>query len=233
VNDRPPPPVHPADDPAALEAAVAALRAGGVVGVPTETVYGLASLPTVAGLTALIEAKGRSAEKGFALLIDDRAQVDELCLLPPAAARIADRFWPGSVTLVLPLRPGVTVPELLTGGRPTLAFRLPDHPAPRALARSVGPLALTSANRSGEPDATEADAVVAAVGRSIALVLDDGPVRGGTPSTVVAIDPEDAWTVLRAGAVPTGALAAAVAGRVWPERASTLDHARDDAEETP
>lgn len=190
-----------ASDPEALVSAELALAAGGIVGIPTETVYGLAVLPVPTALEALIAAKRRPEEKGIALLIDDLAQVEDLVVVPAAATRLAAVLWPGPLTLVLPLIPAAILPDSLTGGRRTLAVRLPDHHVPRALARSLGPIATSSANRSGEPEATTAAELVGSVGESLALVLDDGPVRGGIASSVVSIDADGNWTVLRTGAL--------------------------------
>lgn len=205
------PAVLAANDPAALEAAIAAIADGRIVGVPTETVYGLAVLPQDGPVAALVAAKGRALDKGIALLIDGLDQVGHLVLVPETARRLAVRFWPGALTLVLPLRPEALLPQAVTGGRATLGVRLPDHAVPRTLARRLGPLAVSSANRSGEPDARTAAELVASVGAGLAVVLDDGPVRGGVPSTVVAVAADGQLTVLRAGAVEEASLRA-VAG---------------------
>ncbi len=197
----PGPPVLSSADPEALGAAVLALDAGGIVGIPTETVYGLAVLPRAEALEALIAAKGRAPEKGIAVLVDDLSQVASLVLLPLPARRLADRFWPGALTLVLPVREGVGLPGLLTGGGAWLGVRLPDHPVPRGLARCLGPLAVTSANRSGEPDARTAAELVAAVGDSLALVIDDGQVQVGVPSSVVSVAANGDLEILRQGAL--------------------------------
>ncbi len=198
-------PVLPADAPEALEAAIHALWAGGIVGLPTETVYGLAVLPQPEPLASLLIAKRRPAEKGIALLVESMDQVEPLAEMGPAARRLAARWWPGALTLVLSPRPDVDLPEPLYGPTGTLAFRVPDHPVPRALAATLGPLALTSANVSGEPDATTAAELVAAVGHSISLVLDGGPAPGGVPSTVVAFERGEA-VILRAGAISPAAI---------------------------
>jgi L-threonylcarbamoyladenylate synthase len=204
-------PILPAHDPESLAAAAAALRSGGIVGLPTETVYGVGVLPWPAALQALIAAKQRPEEKGIALLIDDVAQVEDLVVVSAAARRLAASLWPGPLTLVLPLwRPGL-VPAALSGGRETLAVRLPDHAVPRALARELGPLAVSSANRSGQPDALTAEELVAALGPSLSLVIDDGPVRGGVPSSVVAVGSDGRLSVLREGAVSQAAIEALLA----------------------
>jgi L-threonylcarbamoyladenylate synthase len=128
-------------------------------------------------------------------------------VVPPLAHRLAERFWPGALTLVLPLHPDIVLPDELTGGHVTLGIRLPDHPVPRALARRLGPLAVTSANVSGAPPALTAGELVMSVGDALALVLDDGPVRGGVASTVVALEPDGRPTVLRPGALDPATLA--------------------------
>lgn len=198
--------IVPATDPAALDMAAAALAAGSIVGLPTETVYGLGVLPDPAPLDALVRAKGRAPDKGIALLIDGLDQVEDLVLVPDAAHRLAGALWPGALTLVLRLRPEVRLPDMVTGGRDTLGVRLPDHTVPRVLARRLGPLAVTSANRSGEADARTAQELVATVGAAVALVVDDGQVRGGVPSSVVAVAPDGRLTMLRTGALDEATL---------------------------
>ncbi len=204
-------PVLAAAAPGALDAAVAAIAAGLVVGVPTETVYGLAVLPTEGPLDALVAVKGRDPGKGIALLIDGLDQLTGVVVVPRPAIELAKRFWPGALTLVLPVRDGLVLPELLTGGRTTLGVRLPDHPVPRALARRLGPLAVSSANRSGRPDALTAQELLASVGEGAALVLDDGPVRGGRASSVVAVTVEGRIEVLREGAIDRATLEGSLA----------------------
>ena len=193
----------PATHPESLAAAVDAIRAGRIVAVPTETVYGLACALNDAALERLLAAKGRAAEKGITLLVDSLMQVESVAQIPARGRRLAARFWPGPLTLVLPAGAAADLPALLTGGQATVGVRLPDHPVPRALARELGPIPLTSANRSGEPEAREAAGVVAALGRVVALVLDGGPSAGGVPSTVVAVEGggEEAVRILRQGAI--------------------------------
>ena len=203
------PVVLPATDPDALAAAVLAMTSGGIVGLPTETVYGLGVVPRPDALQALIVAKRRPGDKGLALLIDGLDQIDGLVELTEPARRLAERFWPGALTLVLPLRRPELVPEAVTGGRDTLGLRIADHPVPRALARELGPIAVTSANRSGEPAARTAAELIAVVGGSLTLVLDDGPVRGGVASTVVSVSRDGSWRVLREGALDRAAIDAA------------------------
>jgi L-threonylcarbamoyladenylate synthase len=188
-------------DAGATTAAAAALTANGLVGIPTETVYGIAVLPLEDRLDALLEAKRRPAEKGFQLIVDGLDQVASLVVVPAVAQRLAERFWPGPLTLALPLRTGVILPPLLTGGRDTVGIRVPDHAVPRAIARLVGPIAVSSANLSGEPPAETAEDVVASVGPSLALVIDDGHVRGGVSSTVVGVSTNGELSFFRIGAL--------------------------------
>jgi L-threonylcarbamoyladenylate synthase len=206
------PPLLPAGDPASLTEAALAMQAGGIVGIPTETVYGIGVVPRPEALAAVIAAKQRAGDKGIALLIDGLDQMDGLVVLAEPARRLAERYWPGALTLVLPLHRPELVPEAVTGGRDTLGLRIPDHPVPRALARELGPIAVTSANRAGEPPAQVPEELIASVGHALALVLDDGPVRGGVASTVVAIDRAGNWRVLREGAIDLAAIAAVVRG---------------------
>ncbi|MEA2026381.1 MAG: L-threonylcarbamoyladenylate synthase, partial [Chloroflexota bacterium] len=204
------PVVLPATDPGALAEAVLAMRSGGIVGIPTETVYGIAVVPQPEALKAVIRAKQRPEDKGIALLIDGLDQVDGLVEVSTSARQLAERCWPGALTLVLPLRRPGLVPDAITGGRDTLGLRVPDHPVPRALARELGPIAVTSANRSGELPARTAAELIDAVGASLALVLDDGPVRGGVASTIVALVADGSWSVLREGALDRAAIRTAL-----------------------
>jgi L-threonylcarbamoyladenylate synthase len=148
------------------------------------------------------------------VLIDGLDQVEVLVRIPRAAAILGQVGWPGGLTLVLPLKPAVAgafLPLALTAGTETLGVRIPAHPCPRALARALGPLPTTSANRSGEPAALEADSVEAALGGALDVILDGGRTRGNVPSTVVDCASEDGLArILRVGAVVPAALAAAL-----------------------
>ncbi len=195
----------------AIAQAAALLRAGELVAIPTETVYGLVALPTQEGTERLIAAKQRSSDKGIQLLIDSLDQARALAILTPAAELLAERYWPGGLTLVLARRPDVELPELLGGGRPTLGLRLPDHPVPRELARQLGPLAASSANVSGQPAAGTAEQAMAYLGDVVGLVVDDGPVRGGISSSVVSCLPGERPVVLREGAISAADIGSATA----------------------
>jgi tRNA threonylcarbamoyl adenosine modification protein (Sua5/YciO/YrdC/YwlC family) len=175
-----------ADNAGGRAAAIEALRGGAIVALPTDTVYGIAvALETPGGIEALFAAKRRPPDKGIMLLLADAGQAPEIGEWPPAAAVLATSFWPGGLTLVVAQRPGVVLPPGLTGGAPTIGLRVPDHPAPRELAATVGPLPTTSANLSGMPEARDATEILAQLGDVIALVLDGGTAQGGPPSTIV------------------------------------------------
>ncbi len=192
-----------ADDADGRAAAIETLRAGGVVALPTDTVYGIAvALDTPGGVDRLFQIKRRPPDKGIALLIDDAAQAESVASFTPAAAALAGACWPGGLTLVLTRRDGTTFPDALTGGAPTIGLRVPDHGAPRALARAVGPLPTTSANRSGQPEARDATEIVAQLGEDIDLILDGGRADGGPASTVVDCSGDGA-RILRVGGIPT------------------------------
>lgn len=168
----------------ALELALEVLRGGGLVAFPTDTVYGLgARVDDEQAIAGLFRAKGRSEQKAIPVLIGEPQALERVaCDLPPAAGLLAARFWPGPLTLVVPRRP--ELPAAL-GPAPTVGVRMPDHPVALRLLRAAGPLAVTSANRAGGPNARTAGEVRAQLGGRIDLVLDGGPAPGGRPSTVV------------------------------------------------
>ena len=194
-----------------VAAAVAALRAGSAVVLPTDTVYGLVALPgDPIAAERLFALKGRSADTPIAVLCADADQA--LALADPAAATAArpaaERWWPGPLTLVLRRRAGV----VLHVGEPTetVGVRVPDHELVRAIAAEVGPLAATSANRHGEPTPTTAAEAGAALGTGVALVIDGGPLTG-VASTVIDTTTEP-WRVLRAGDLPISDILATAPG---------------------
>ncbi|HEY2916110.1 MAG TPA: L-threonylcarbamoyladenylate synthase [Candidatus Limnocylindrales bacterium] len=191
------------DGPAGRERAIQILRGGGVVAIPTDTVYGIAAAMDVPGaIERLFAVKDRPADRAIAVLLADLAQASELGVVTPAARLLGDAFWPGGLTLVIGQRPDRPLPPELTGNRPTIGVRVPDHDAPRTLARALGPLPTTSANLSGEPELPDAQAIDARLGDRLDLILDGGPARGGPASTVVDVSGEAA-RVLRPGAIPT------------------------------
>ncbi|HET9084129.1 MAG TPA: L-threonylcarbamoyladenylate synthase [Candidatus Limnocylindrales bacterium] len=196
------------DDAAGRAEAIDVLKAGGIVALPTDTVYGIAvALSTPGGIERLFAAKRRPPDKGIMLLLDDAAQAGTAGAMTPAAAALARALWPGGLTVIVPQRPDVPWPPALTGGAQTIGLRVPDHPAPRALATGVGPLPTTSANVSGLPEASDAAAILEQLGDAVDLVLDGGPAHGGPASTVVDCS-GPLPTILRAGAVPVREIAA-------------------------
>lgn len=196
------------DDAAGRAAAVEVLRAGGLIALPTDTVYGIAvDLATPGGVERLFEAKRRPPDKGIMLLLDDAAQAARIGVMNRASLALAEACWPGGLTVVVPQRPDVVLPAALTAGTATIGLRVPDHPAPRAIAAGVGPLPTTSANRSGEPEPADAAGIVAQLGDAVDLVLDGGPAHGGPASTVVDCT-GDRPRILRVGAITAARVAA-------------------------
>lgn len=186
----------------ALREATLLIRAGEPVAVPTETVYGLAANATdSSAVAAIYSAKGRPSFNPLIVHVADRAMAERLAHVSPSAALLADRFWPGPLTLVLPVREDSGLSPLVTAGLPTVALRLPAHPAMRALIGESGsPLAAPSANRSGSISPTRAEHVLASLNGRIRMILDDGPTSEGLESTIAA--PEgDRIRLLRPGPV--------------------------------
>ncbi len=195
----------------AFDAAVAALRIGAVVAVPTDTVYGLAVDPTIPGGTdTLFALKDRPRSLELPVLVASVEHAEELAGptgLSKTARHLADVFWPGALTIVVPRRHGLAWD--LGGGAQTIGLRVPDHAVARALCGEVGALATTSANVHGEAPCTDAAAVVRAFGPTVVVV--DGGRCHGAPSTVVSV--LDDVQCLREGAVAWGDVLAAVRGR--------------------
>ncbi len=204
------------DDASGRAAAVEALRSGGLVAMPTDTVYGVGvALDASDGLQRLFAAKNRPLDRAIVLLVADLDGAAAVGVLSPAARALAERFWPGGLTLVLTQSAGAVLPASLTAGAGTIGVRLPDHATPRALARELGPLPVTSANVSGRPDARTAAEVLAQLGGRIDLILDGGTVSGGVPSTVVDCSGE-APRILRSGAIAPSLIAAALVAHGLP-----------------
>jgi L-threonylcarbamoyladenylate synthase len=200
--------------------AIRVLGSGGLVALPTDTVYGLAAnLAAPGAIERLFVAKRRPADRAVVLMLADADQARELVAWPPAAEALAAAFWPGALTLVAAQRPEARLSTQLTGGRPTVGLRLADHPAPQALASALGPLPVTSANVSGLPEASDAAEIVDQLGEAIDLILDGGRSRGGRASTVVDCS-ADTTRILREGAIAADTVAACLraAGLPVPER---------------
>jgi L-threonylcarbamoyladenylate synthase len=174
----------PADHPVALHHTVDVLRNGGLVAFPTDTVYGLASLPFQAEhVERLYAAKGRNSSRAIAILVgrvEDLPQVT--AEMGKTAQQLARQFWPGPLTLVV--AKNLRLPDVLSQTT-TVGVRMPDHPLALALLQATGPLAVTSANRSGMENTLTAEEVMAQLGGRIHLILDGGRVPGCVPSTVV------------------------------------------------
>jgi len=187
------------DDPQAVEVALSVIKSGGLVAFPTDTVYGLAADPfNPAAIQRLYEAKERDMSKAIAVLVGGVEQLDQVTAgLTDAADRLAARFWPGALTLVISRRPELP-PEL--SALPTIGVRMPDHAFALKLLGVTGPLATTSANRSGEENPLTSDDVLHQLGGRIELVLDGGRCPGGIPSTVVDCTVPDG-RILREGAL--------------------------------
>ncbi len=176
--------VIPADDPAAIQQAMSALRQGGLVAFPTDTVYGVGALVNDAqAIAQLYVVKGRGAEKAIPVLLSDPAELDQVAAqVSEVAQRLAAHFWPGPLTLVLPKQ--ASLPEELST-QPSVGVRMPDHRVALALMRLTGPLAVTSANISGAASPVTAQEVMEQLGGRIPLILDGGRTPGGISSTVV------------------------------------------------
>jgi L-threonylcarbamoyladenylate synthase len=210
----------------ALDAAVAVLRAGGLVAIPTETVYGLAAdASNEAAVRRIFAVKGRPADHPLIVHVADASMLaDWAAEVPPAAAALAEACWPGPLTVLVPKADHVL--EVLTGGRSTVGVRVPAHPLTTELLRRFGGgLAAPSANRFGRVSPTTADHVRRDLGGAVDLVLDGGPCPVGVESTIVdcTVDPPQ---ILRPGGIPSEQIEALLAGRLTaasgPSRASGM-----------
>ncbi len=172
------------DDPSALPNAVIELQKGGLVAFPTDTVYGLGALfNNPSAIEQLFRVKGRESAKAIAILVGNPSDVGLISSFPNQIANsLAKRFWPGPLTLVV--SSGPDLPSVLSP-LPTIGIRMPDHPTAIKLLELSGPLAVTSANISGGPNATTAQEVFHQLKGLIPLILDGGSTPGGQPSTVV------------------------------------------------
>ena len=198
-----------ASEPLALREAVAALHAGGLVAVPTETVYGLAArADSDAAVAAIYRAKGRPDFNPLIVHVLDLAAAQQFARFDERAFALAERFWPGPLTLILPLRPGAPLAGAVTAGLSTVALRCPAHAVLRELLAQTGlPLAAPSANRSGAVSPTAAVHVAASLGRNVDLILDGGACQQGLESTIVALRADNRWQLLRPGPIGAGDIA--------------------------
>ena len=194
-----------------MEAAVAALRAGRLVVLPTETVYGLAAdAANPEAIARIYEAKGRPRFNPLIAHVSDRAMAERIAPLPPLAAKLAEAFWPGPLTLVVPIGQTTAVCDLARAGLDTVALRAPAHQlAQQVIAAFGGPVCAPSANRSGRPSPTTHADAVEETGASAAVALDGGPCAVGLESTVVSVIGGEA-RLLRPGGLERTAIEAVV-----------------------
>jgi L-threonylcarbamoyladenylate synthase len=198
-----------AADAAGIAEAVALLARGEIAAIPTETVYGLAADAANAQAVAKVyAAKGRPGFNPLIVHVADREMAERYALFDPLADRLATAFWPGPLTLVLPLKPDAPVASLVTAGLRTIALRVPAHPAMQGVIRGLGRgVAAPSANASGRLSPTRASHVVSSLEGRVPLVLDAGPCAAGLESSIVGLADGRA-RLLRQGAVPREAIEA-------------------------
>lgn len=204
----------------ALEPALALLRAGEVVAIPTETVYGLAGDATSGEAVARIyEAKGRPRFNPLIAHVGDMAMAERIGRFDPLSRRLAQAFWPGPLTLVLPMQPDAGIHPLATAGLDTIALRMPRGFGAKLIATLGRPLAAPSANTSGRISGTTAQAVAADLGQRIRLVVDDGATPVGLESTIVKVE-DGKVRLLRPGGIAAEEIEAIVGQQ--PERGAKV-----------
>ncbi len=190
-----------------MSKAIDLLKNGGVVALPTDTVYCLAaSLTNTEAIGRIFDIKGRATTKALPVLVADAIQMRQVAEMNPLAELLTRRFMPGGLTLILPRKP--VVPDIVTGGRDSVAVRIPGHTMTMYIIKAVGtPLTGTSANLSGRYSVCEADDVRAQIGEQVDMVLDGGRCPGGIESTIVDLT-TPLPTIVREGAVPRAELEA-------------------------
>lgn len=203
-----------APDASGLASAAAQLRAGGLVAFPTETVYGLGGdARDDLAVARIFDAKGRPRFNPLIVHVEALAQAEDIAVFSPAARDLAQRFWPGPLTLVLPLRAAAGLSPLVTADLPSVALRVPAHPVALALLRAfAGPIAAPSANPSGRISPTMAAHVMEGLGGKIAAILDGGPCAVGVESTILSL--LDGPQILRQGGLAQEEIEAALGARV-------------------
>jgi len=197
-----------AADAAGVVEAAGVLRSGGLVAVPTETVYGLAArADSDAAVAAIYRAKGRPDFNPLIVHVADLTAGEQLALFDERARRLAVAFWPGALTMVLPRRADAPLAGAVTAGLPTVALRCPAHPAMRAVLAETGlALAAPSANRSGAVSPTTAHHVAVSLGDKVDRILDGGSCEAGIESTIVALREDSGWHILRPGPITEEAI---------------------------
>lgn len=197
---------------AGINAAKAAIKRGEVICLPTDTVYGIGADPFNAdAVTALLAAKSRTRQMPPPVLVPDwETAVEIAAWINPKAKALAEKYWPGGLTLIFPAKENLGWDLGETHG--TVALRMPDHPVALELLKTSGPLAVTSANITGQPPATAIDAAITQLGTAVSVYLDGGVSRTGVPSTILKFDPDtpDFAQVIREGALPAAKLLADV-----------------------
>lgn len=195
-------------DAGGIARAAGRLQVGGLVALPTETVYGLAARADSAeAVAAIYRAKGRPDFNPLIVHVPDLAAAEQIAVFDDRSRTLAGRFWPGALTMVLPLQKTARIAPAVTAGLDTIALRCPAHPVMRAVLQACGvPLAAPSANASGGVSPTQAAHVAASLGDAAGLVLDGGACAAGIESTIVALR-DTGWQVLRPGPVTTEQLA--------------------------
>ncbi|MEO6386957.1 MAG: L-threonylcarbamoyladenylate synthase [Croceibacterium sp.] len=179
------------------------LRADGLVALPTETVYGLAArADSEAAVARIYCAKGRPDFNPLIVHVASLEVAARLAVFDARAGQLAERYWPGPLTLVLPARADTPITPAVTAGLPTIALRVPDHPLMQAVLAELGvPLAAPSANRSGDVSPTQAAHVAKSLGGALDALFDGGHCSQGLESTIVALRPDGSWQLLRPGPI--------------------------------
>jgi L-threonylcarbamoyladenylate synthase len=185
-----------------VEQATTILKQGGIVACPTDTVYGVvAAINIEPAVERIYQIKGRPRSQALPILLADKSQmVDVAKIVPLLAWRLADKFWPGALTMVL--LKSESVSNIVTGGGKTIAVRMANHPMPTAIIRGLGvPIVGTSANLSGHPSALTAEEVRTQLGDRVDMIIDGGRCPGGIESTIVDLSGEEP-RIIRQGAIP-------------------------------
>lgn len=217
-----------AADAEGIAEAAQVIVAGGTVAVPTETVYGLAARAdddlAVAGI---YRAKGRPDFNPLIVHVPDLAAAEALAMFDGAARALAEAFWPGALTLVLPRRANAPLAAAVSAGLPTVALRCPAHPVMLDLLRATGlPLAAPSANRSGAVSPTSAAHVLDSLGGRVDLILDGGATAQGIESTIVVLRPDGSWQILRPGPIEEARISAVLGtaqGVMTPQSSAAIE----------
>jgi L-threonylcarbamoyladenylate synthase len=205
--------IHPDEpEPELVDAVVASLMAGNVAALPTDTFYGLAVDPVnLRAVERIYDIKSRARHKPLSLLISDTSQAYELSRqLDTAFDRLAERFWPGPLTIIV--KAGTRLPLRVTAHTGNVALRVPEAAIPRAIVAKLGaPITATSANLAGRPECTHALGVLEQLGNQIPLIVDGGATSRALPTTIVDLSGGgNSWMILREGAVPTHEIALAL-----------------------